>query len=346
LSNLSLKNQDLEDILANIGAHQTNLTSFRLESTSIKNSKKAGKLISDILIKNLSLSTLSFKNSDLSGVQMGRVLSTAPKMQSRVTLDLSGVFLTEQANEALKRISENPGNIQDIKLDGTNLEQRESERIIRVLEKSVLKIGQPTNRTLGLHESSIMASRFSVVWNSLQTSRYKQSKYMVDYSTLHLYADYPRIKARCSCERVADVGQTYICVDCCDIRCDFCAETSFSLYCCSKCSKVNESSVTLIHPRTCTNCNECPKCETLLKNDVGRIDRAGTYYFYSCPFCKWNSIRCSVTSKKQSDLFNQAEDNIKKNLEHRKKDLDNFLNMRQLDFLFSSSYYDNEVTSF
>ena len=189
-----------------------------------------------------------------------------------------------------------------------------------------------------------MASRFSVVWNSLQSSRYKQSKYIVDYSTLHLYADFPKVKAQCSCGRVADVSETYICVDCNEIRCDYCAETNFSLYHCSKCSKVNESSVTLIHPRTCTNCNECPKCGTLLRNDVGKIDRAGSYYFYSCPFCKWNSIRCSVTSKKPNELFNQAEEYIKKNLDHRKKDLDNFLNMRQLDFLFSSSYYDAEVS--
>ena len=319
------------------------MKSFSLESTSIKSSKKAGKLLSVMMVSNPELTDLSFKNSELSGTQLGIILCLAPKLPSRLTLDLSGVFLTKESNEALQKISENPGNIQDIKLDGTNLEQRESERIIKVLEKSILKICQPSSRNLGLQESSIMASRFSVVWNSMQKSRYRQSKYFVDYSTLHLYAEFPKIKAKCSCHRIAEISQTYICADCYEIRCDFCSETSFNLYFCSKCSKVNESSVTLMNPRTCTNCNECPKCETLLRSDVGKIDRAGTYYFYSCPFCKWNSIRCDVTAKKQTELFNQAESNIKKKLDYRKKDLNNLLNMRQLEFLFSSSYYESEV---
>jgi hypothetical protein len=335
----------MEDILANIGAHQHNLQSFRFESTSLKSSKRAGKLMSIILLSNPNLVTLSLKNSELSGSQIGIVLCVVPKLPSQVTLDLSGVFLTKDNNEALKKISENPGNLKDIKLDGTNLEQIESQRIIKVLEKSILKIGQPMPKSLGLHESSIMASRFSVVWNSMQKSRYRQSKYFVEYSTMHLYSDYPRIKAKCSCGRSADISQTYICNDCYQIRCDFCAETNFNLYFCSKCSKVNESSVTLMNPRTCTNCNECPKCETLLRSDVGRIDRAGNYYFYSCPFCKWNSIRCDVTAKKQTELFSQAEGNIKKKLDYRKKDLNNLLNMRQLEFLFSSSYYESEVSN-
>lgn len=343
LSNLVVKNVDLEDILANVGQHQHKLETFRFESTSIRSSKRAGKLLSILLLSNQHLTTVSFKNSELTGSQMGIILYLAPRMPSQVTLDLSGVFLSKESNLALKNISEKPGNLKDIRLDGTNLEQRESERIIKVLEKSILKIRQPSSRNLGLHESSIMASRFSVVWNSMQSSRYQQSKYIVNYSTMHLYADYPHIRAKCSCGRKCDISEAYICADCYQIRCDYCAETNFNLYFCSKCSKVNESSVTLMNPKTCTNCNECPKCETLLRSDVGKIERAGSYYFYSCPFCKWNSIRCDVTAKKQNELFNQAEGNIKKKLDHRKKDLNNFLNMRQLEFLFSASYYQSEV---
>lgn len=138
-----MKPVDLEDILANIGAHQQQLSIFRLESTSLKSSRKAGPLLSKLLQSNPGLSTLSLKNSDLSGSQMGIILCLAPRLPGRITLDLSGVFLTKEANEALQAISEKPGNIQDIKLDGTNLEQRESERIIKVLEKSVLKVETP-----------------------------------------------------------------------------------------------------------------------------------------------------------------------------------------------------------
>lgn len=104
--------------------------------------------------------------------------------------------------------------------------------------------------------------------------------------------------------------------------------------------------MSLMNPRTCINCIECPKCETMLKIKIGKIDKAGNYYFYSCPFCKWNSIRCDISTKKPNELFNEAQKKMTKELEYRKNDMNNLLNIRQIDFLFKSSYYQSEVPTY
>ena len=240
------------------------------------------------------------------------ILNIGRKMQVPGSLDISGVFLSKESNEALLQLSKDPGNLREVKLDGTNLEPNESEKIVKLIEKSILQINSKDPKLLDVQESMIMSSRFSCVWNSVKKQIHPRSRYLIHYSTHHLYAEYPRVKIGCVCGRIMDISEMYICNDCEEVRCDLCAESSLNLNFCYKCSKVNQSNVSLVNPRECTNCNECPKCETLLRIDQGKVDRAGEFFYYSCSFCKWNSIYCEISARKSNEVFSQSQDAISK----------------------------------
>lgn len=336
-----MSNIDLNDVLANLAKSQSTLEEFRMENINFKSCKFANKHLQQILQANTHLEIISFKNSELLSNQISVVLKESSQLEKGVSLDFSGIQLSDECNKALQMISKDPGFIKDIKLDGTNLEPGESEKICKLIEKSVLKIN--TKKQIGLQESSIMASRFSVVWNSVQKERYKPLRYLVEYSTHHLYADFPKVKAICFCKRSSALENSYVCTDCSEIRCDNCSETSCSLFFCSKCGKINESGISMMTPRTCLNCIECPKCETQLKVDKGKIDKLVEYFFYSCPYCHWNSIRNDVSTKKSKELFNTAQNQMNKLLENRKKDMVNLLNIHNIDFLFKQNYFQKEV---